>query len=245
MRNAGIQVISRAGAVLRVCGASQAGLSLGDIATVLALPRSTVQRIVNALVTERLLQADGTRHSIRIGPGLHAISNAQRIDVIEIVHPFLKELSAITGETVDLAEFKRDHLVFVDQVSGSQRLRAISSVGEVFPLHNTANGKAALSLLPDHTVIAVLHSNGQIQGATLTRFMDEIETVRRTGIAEDTDQHVDGISAVGTAFRTAIGDIYALSIPLPSVRFPSRKIQLSDLLLTFCRRIEVALKSSR
>ena len=37
---------------------------------------------------------------------------------------------------------KKDHLVFIDQVIGSQRLRTVSAVGETFPLHCTANGKA-------------------------------------------------------------------------------------------------------
>ena len=56
------------------------------------------------------------------------------------------------SETVDLSAVKGDHLVFVDQVTGSQRLRAVSAVGETFPLYCTANGKAYLAQLDDSAV---------------------------------------------------------------------------------------------
>ena len=52
-------------------------------------------------------------------------------------------------ETVDLSTVKKDHLVFIDQVVGSQRLRTASAVGETFPLYCTANGKAYLAQLSD------------------------------------------------------------------------------------------------
>lgn len=245
MRKLGIQVISRAAAILRVCSTAKTGLSLGAIAAQLALPRSTVQRIVNALVVEGLLQTNGTHRSIRIGIGLHAIAWAQRIDVVEIAHPFLKELSQSTGETVDLAELKGDHLVFVDQVSGSHRLRTISSVGEIFPLHNTANGKAALSFMPDEEVISILGPNIQIEPANLKLLLNEIQVARQTGFAEDNDEHMEGISAIGAAFQTETGNIFAISIPLPSVRFQSKKQQLAEMLRLYCSQIEVAIKTSK
>jgi DNA-binding IclR family transcriptional regulator len=245
MRKQGIQVISRAAAILRVCGASNAGLSLGEIAAELALPRSTVQRIVNALVTEGLLQTNGTHRSIRIGLGLHAIAVAQTVDVVELAHPFLKELSHSTGETVDLAELKSDHLVFVDQVSGSHRLRTVSSVGEIFPLHNTANGKAALSLMSDDDVLSTLRSSTKIEPANLNLVLNEIQIARQNGFAEDNDEHMEGISAVGTAFQTRTGNIFAISIPLPTVRFKSQKQQLAEMLLLFRSKIEDALNTTR
>ena len=47
---------------------------------------------------------------------------------------------------------KKDHLVFIDQVIGSQRLRAVSAVGDTFPLYCTANGKAYLAQLSDDAI---------------------------------------------------------------------------------------------
>ncbi|KHN91196.1 hypothetical protein BSK71_04695 [Pectobacterium actinidiae] len=53
----GIQVISRAAAILREVCESPDGLSLGQLAALTGLARSTVQRIVDALESEHLVQA--------------------------------------------------------------------------------------------------------------------------------------------------------------------------------------------
>ena len=45
---------------------------------------------------------------------------------------------------------------FVDQVPAPRRLRATSAVGELFPLHCTANGKALLAALPAAEAAALL-----------------------------------------------------------------------------------------
>ena len=140
MKSQGIQVIARAGAILRVCAEAKNGLSLAAIAKEVNLPRSTVQRIVSALACEGLLFSDGSHRSIRLGGELFQVAAQHHLDVVEIIHPFLKDLSEVTGETVDLAVLRGSRLVFIDQVTGSQRLRAVSSVGEAFSLHNSANG---------------------------------------------------------------------------------------------------------
>ena len=223
----GIQVISRAAAILRVCQDADGGLSLGDIAERVDLPRSTVQRIVAALAAEGLLVAGGDARSVRLGPQIHALADGQRVDVVEIAHAHLKALAEATGETVDLALLRRDHMVFVDQITGSQRLRAVSAVGEPFPMHCTANGKAALALL-DATV-AEPHYRAALKRYTPSTILTapalrrEIARVAAAGIASDREEHTLGICALGAAFRVATGAIYAVSIPMPALRFAERQ----------------------
>ena len=70
-------------------------------------------------------------------------------DFITLARPLLERLSGGTAhETVDLSTVKKDHLVFIDQVIGSQRLRAVSAVGDTFPLYCTANGKPTSRSFP-------------------------------------------------------------------------------------------------
>lgn len=222
----GIQVLARAAAILRICKDAPAGLSLGAIAEQAELPRSTVQRIVAALAAEGLLFAGQDAGSIRLGPAMYALAQSTMYDVVEIAHPHLKRLSENIGETVDLAVLRRDHLVFVDQIVGLQRLRAVSAVGERFPLHCTANGKAALALLDD-AEIAQLCAAGMERFTdatlvTLRALREDIVRIRKTGLALDRQEHSAGISAIGAAFRDPGGVIYAISIPMPSVRFDQR-----------------------
>ena len=231
----GIQVINRAARILRSLRDEPAGLSLGQIAGRVDLPRSTVQRIVNALVAEGLLMTTAPGGHVRLGLEILALAASSRIDVVEIAHPYLKSLSEECAETVDLSVLRKDHLVFVDQVVGPHRLRAVSAVGEVFPLHSTANGKACLALLSDTEIGArcadAFSDPSEAIGKTLETLLGELGEVRRTGIAFDQDEHTSGISAVGTAFIDPGGNLYAISVPIPTQRFTQKSARVAELLL--------------
>lgn len=229
----GVQVISRAAEILRILKKDNTGLSLGQIADRVQLPRSTVQRIVNALMAERLVMASSAEGGLRLGSEIQSLAAAGRINMADLVRPILTDLSKATSETVDLAVFRDDHMVFVDQVIGSHRLRTVSAVGEVFPMTTTANGKAVLALMADDQMVTI--ANHELKAAAtrerpLSAFLKEIEDVRETGIAWDFMEHTDGISAAGFAFRDPMEQIYAVSVPVPSHRFDKLKGKLADLL---------------
>lgn len=232
-RSQGIQVIARAADILRILKKENNGLSLGQIAGSVGLPRSTVQRIVNSLIAEGLVMASSNGGDLRLGPEIQSLAAAGRIDVAQMVRPILTKLSKETGETVDLAVFRNDHMVFVDQVVGTHRLRTVSAPGETFPMSVTANGKAVLALLTDDLTMPLVTEEIQsTKGKTksLSEIMAEIGQIRQTGIAWDQNEHTDGISAVGCAFQTPSGLIYAISIPAPSQRFDTRREALATAL---------------
>lgn len=218
MHSSGIQVISRAAAIFRALSDSEQGMSLGQIARKVGLPRSTVQRIVAALEHENLLTHAKSSGQVRLGPEIQKLARSANRDIRPTLRPFLEKLCKDTGETVDLAHFRGDHVVFVDQVPGGQRLRAVSAIGERFPLASTANGKACVALLSDADARQHLPAS-------------EIIAVRENGYALDLDEHTDGISAIGFAFALPAGDIYAISVPTPSHRFAARREMLISHLL--------------
>jgi len=240
-----IQVIARAIAVMKACDALGPGLSLGEIAKRVGLPRSTVQRIVQSLTEGGFLVSQGRSRSIALGPDLLAMGANATNNVFEQSHPFLKALAEETGETVDLARFNRDHMVFIDQVAGAHRLRAVSAVGDVFPLHCTANGKAALALLHDEKLHAVL--NGELAAFTPNTITApealraEIEQLRSGAVAIDNEEHSLGICAIGLGFADTARQVYAVSIPIPAVRFADMRAKCEPLLVSTVRSIERAL----
>lgn len=217
----GIQVIARAAAILRALKAAQTGLSLGQIAETIDLPRSTVQRIVGALQAERLVITDSKGRGIRLGPEIAALAEGTRYNVVELCRLHLTELAQATGETADLSVLRGIGMIFLDQVPGSHRLRTVSSVGEVFPLTTTANGQSCLSLLPPDTAAQFVRDEWDRRGIAgdMGRFMARLQAVRDTGLAYDLDQHSPGISAIGFAFKTPTGDLHAISVPVPTSRF--------------------------
>jgi len=233
----GIQVIARAAKVLRILENEKDGLSLGQIAKRVGLPRSTVQRIVNALADEQLLIAATPNARVALGPAILRMAANTNFDFAKFVRPHLESLAQRTGETVDLSMQRGDKMVFVDQITASHRLSAVSAVGESFPTFSSANGKAALSLM-DNDSIASLLGNGLFKETpntitSMSRLISEIEEIRQTNIATDAEEHTEGISALGTAFTDPLGRIFAVSVPVPTIRFLRSKESLTAALRDF------------
>jgi DNA-binding IclR family transcriptional regulator len=218
-----VQVIARAAAILRALEDESSGLSLGQIAQRVNLARSTVQRIVAALEAEKFLIAASPTGRVRLGPTILRLADSARTDFVAIVRPYLTQLSSELKETVDLSVVKTDHLVFIDQVIGSQRLRMVSAVGETFPLYCTANGKAYLATLDDAAIAKLIGASYEARTPrTLTRLEDllrDLKTVRKAGVAIDREEHAQGVCAAGVVTRDPVGNVVAISVPVPAQRF--------------------------
>ncbi|MFM2289232.1 MAG: hypothetical protein RL684_2375 [Pseudomonadota bacterium] len=236
-----IQVIARAASVLRALEGEGEGLSLGQISQRVGLARSTVQRIVDALSTEQLLIAATPSSGVRLGPALVRLAASASVEFDQLTRPVLLELSQQVGETVDLSVLKGGSAVFTDQVQGAHRLRAVSAIGETFPLHCTANGKALLGTVEPRQLARLMRvAREKYTPNTITRAADldkAIEAYRRTGLAYDNEEHTEGISAVGTAFVDPLGRAIALSIPVPTTRFKRNAVTLATRLLAARKKI--------
>jgi IclR family transcriptional regulator, acetate operon repressor len=195
-REDGIQVLRRAAAALDEIAAAPGQLRLVDLEAQLGLAKSTVRRLVVALVEVGFASVDG-QGRYALGDRLLGLGGADDASLAALFRPTIEELARGTSETVDLSVLRGEQMLFIDQVESAHRLRAVSAVGVRFPTDTTANGKAALALL---------------RGGS--------------GIAFDRDEHTVGISAVGIAGRTAGGHIVAISVPAPTERFHANEKQI-------------------
>lgn len=236
----GIQVIARSATILRTLRDHPNGISLGQIAAKVDLPRSTVQRIVGALQEERFVISGGQRGNFFIGPEVKAMADASRSDIVRECQPLLAELTARTGETTDLSVMRLQGMVFLDQVIGKHRLRAVSAVGEVFPFTTTANGRACLSKLTDAEVTKRVSNEWKRSGETgdIELFLKQLPPIRRTGLAYDLGEHTVGLSAIGCAFKDRLGDLHAISVPIPTPRFDEARSAVEAALLETVDTVE-------
>ncbi len=167
-----------------------------------------------------------------LGGGLARLAQASVAALPTRLRPALESLSRATGETVDLAVLDGDSVRFVDQLPGPQRLRAVSAVGAVFPLHCTANGKALLAALGPERARALLAAKlPRLTPHTITShraLAAELDEAARTGVAFDREEHSEGICAVGAAVPGPGGPVAALSVPVPTPRFLGSERRLAD-----------------
>lgn len=192
-RDDGLQVLRRAAAALDEIATAPGRLRLVDLGTNLGLAKSTARRLLVALVDVGFAAVDdGGRY--RLGDRLLGLTSADGANLAALLRPVIERVAAATEETVDLSVLRGRQMWFIDQIESAHRLRAVSAVGERFPLDVTANGKAALELLDD-------------------------ASARISSITYDRDEHTAGISAAGIAARLSSGHIVAISVPAPTERF--------------------------
>lgn len=221
-KTAGIQVISKAIKILRLL--TDRGTSLGELARMTELPRSTVQRIVDTLAAEHLVECGDC--GVRLGWGLNDLAKNAYSDVAaQLRHP-LEMLFEKTHETVDISTFHGREVIFLDRIISDQAVRVVPIYDRPKPVYAMANGKAMLSLLSDTQIMALL--NEQMPALTPRTLGDvptlllQIEKVRASGFSYDEEEHAEGVCAVGIALPVPGRPAHALSVVLPSYRFASR-----------------------
>lgn len=231
-----VQVIARAAAILRTLAENDAGLSLSQISQRTGLARSTAQRIVAALQAEKLVIAASSYGRVVLGPEILRLARAARSDIVQVAHPVLVQLSTELCETVDLSVVLKDRLLFVDQVIGPHRLRTVSAVGDTFPLFCTANGKAYLATLDDRSVEQLIGRHYEARTPNtlvdLQDLLQDLDRIRKSGLAFDREEHTLGISAVGVGLLDAVGHPMAVSVPVPTQRFAAMEATIAERLLS-------------
>lgn len=78
---------------MRALSADPRGVSMAGIAAEVGLPRSTVQRIATALVTESLAEPAGAAGGVRLGPALGLPIYPTEADLVSVARPHLKSPS--------------------------------------------------------------------------------------------------------------------------------------------------------
>ncbi len=242
----GVQAIARAAAVLRALSRDQGTMSLGAIASATGLPRSTVQRLVQALRQERFVDVgDASCPGVRLGPALAELASSIRVDVVRLVRPHLEALFEAVRETVDFSQAQGKQVQFLDQIVSDQELRVVPRREAALSLHCMANGKALLATMPDSVIEQFLgpklERTTRNSIATLPELLAELAMVRSTGYAYDRQEHSYGVCAVGIGVGPVYGRHYAVSAAVPAQRFETVLPAIRTALLSCKEGIETAL----
>lgn len=242
VQGSGVQMISRVASMLRLLQSNPGGLSQVDIGERLAMARSTVSRILNALEDEGLVASLGPRGPYRLGPQIARMARTVRLGVVADMRPLLEKLSNELTETANLAILDGDRVTLVTQVVSPHPLSAICVVGESFPLHCCANGKALLANLPPAQQAQVLSGRlTRYTASTITTakaLRGELIQIRRDGVAYDRGEQIDGLCAVAVALQGVGDDRLAVSVSVPAPRFYGRETELAEALLSWNQNVK-------
>jgi Transcriptional regulator len=220
-RPAGIQVISRAAKVMRVLADHPEGLSLAEIAKRVALPRSTVQRIIQALESEGFAEPAGPAGGFQLGAALSELVYRHQVDIVSLARPFLEALSSELGETVTLCMLSGMHVSAIDRVIAEQPLRVVFPLGTIpHPTHLLAPGRALLADLPEQARLVVLRS---LVGPEAGRISAEL--AHEPDGVKDQSSFIPGLVGFAVPMQSRFGR-YAITVILPDLRTAGREAEI-------------------
>ncbi|MEX1020534.1 MAG: IclR family transcriptional regulator [Litorilinea sp.] len=203
--------------VLEVFTAHEPRLSLAEISRRLGLPRSTTHNLLKTLHSRNLLEKVDSDH-YALGPALIGLSPAVRVNV-EIRDrsaPLLRELADACRESVYLTIPDGDQILYIYALESPRRLLARSAVGDRFPYHCTAVGKAMLAFFPPATTADILDRLGlpAMSPSTITDrgvLEAELAQTRQRGYATDAGENNPNIFCMGAPILDAQGRVVAAS----------------------------------
>jgi IclR family acetate operon transcriptional repressor len=240
----GAQAALRAIRLLKLFTAEAPELQLAELSCLSGLNKTTTHRLLQALLSEELLDRNPATSAYRLGPGMMALgvqalsSNDLRLRA----RPFLKRLAEETGETATLEIPIDDTMLILDEVTSKYFVGASGNVGTRWPIHATSTGKALIAF-EQHGPDRLRKTLQSLTPRTITEF-DALEKqlgdIRRRGFAETIDELEEGFSGVGAVVRGGMGEILgALSICGPSQRMTeSRRAQLGATLCSVATRLQ-------
>lgn len=224
-------------------------LRVSDAADQLGVAPSTAHRLLSALRAHGLAEQDSAR-CYHPGPAMNILGGTARPrgadHLARLLHPYLVELAAATGETAQLMVLTGTGARFIDAAEGAHALRVASRIGLVLPAHVTSGGKALLAeLAPDR--LAGLYPRGlalmpEATGPDLARLRRELTGVRRRRYARNLEESEQGVNAVGTCVRDGAGRaLAAVVVAAPALRVPRRELpRLAGALIPAAERMSAA-----
>lgn len=239
--------VDRALAVLCSFSRETPALGVTELSERLDLTKSTVHRLLQALMARGLVARDPDHRHYTLGYRILALASAVpgEADLRQICRPHMQWLRSATEETISLYAVAGDVRVCLDELESPQMLRMSAGIGRCFPLDRGAAGKA---LLLDGPADADrwLRAARALSAARRAELIVELEQSRARGYTQSNGETVAGAGSLAAPIRAADGRIVAaLNVGAPASRVtPEVAARAAAALLEAVGRIERDLRAA-
>ena len=217
-----IPAIDRMMDVLSALEEHPSGASITALTNALAVPRSTVYRILNTLEAHHVVQRDDSGW-YWLGQRLrtlaaHVRPDAALLDLAAMAQPFLDEVAISAGHSVKLSVLDGEEVLVLAAAQGRRPYALGVTAGQRMPINAGAAGKLLFAFQPPERQAEWLsHPLAAFSSRTITdskRLKAEATRIRRQGWAQDRGESAPSIYAYAAPIRDHGGQVLAaLSIP--------------------------------
>ena len=245
-----IPVIDRMMDVLGELEHQEEGLTIRALTAKLALPRTTIYRILNTLQQHDMVWRDeaGAYHLGRrlLTLASHVAARVSDIDLAAIGQPFLDRLASELGEGIKLSVIDQDGILVLAAAQGRREYALTVAPGQRMPIHAGAASKLLLAYLPPEELDYWLSKPVAAYTAkTITdpkRLRAELARIRRLGWARDRGENAPSIQAFAAPVFSRSGKMEAaISVPFLAGTEPSRMEEIRMAAIDTARAMSEAL----
>jgi IclR family acetate operon transcriptional repressor len=206
--------------------ASRQPIGVGELARVLDMPKSSVQRALVTLHTAgwiRPAAGEVTRWVITTRALAVGGRASGDLDLRGAALPIMEELRRRTGETIHLTVPEDGKMVLIERLETDKPVRTSMALGHALPLHASANGKAVLAYGSSEVLRPLLVD--ELPRYTDTTITDpdelraELAAIRERGFAVNRGEWRSDVGSVAAAVMG--GDekpIASISVNIPMSR---------------------------
>lgn len=208
-------------------------MKLQDISMEADIPVSTVLRMLNTLLEMGYVNQneDTLRYSLSLKFAYIGELVKRQVNITQIAHPKLIDLSNAVGECCCLAVEDESEILYLDFFSNQANniLTTTQRIGKRAPMYCTGIGKLLLTNYSEEE-LSVYVKNTQLipyTSNTLTSLAQislELEKVKAQGYAIDDEECDQGAKCIAAPIYDYSGKIIAgISVTAPSVRFKEER----------------------
>jgi IclR family KDG regulon transcriptional repressor len=210
-----VPAIDKCFSILSLIAEAKRPFGFNEIVRNLGLNKSTVFNILHTLKDLDVLER-GPDGLFRLGTRLFILGNAAGggSDLIQTVHPYLETINRDFKLSTFFGILSGKEVIILDKADRAHRIKLSSEIGMRIPIFAGVAGKALLSQLPEAEIEKVL-SEITPKRYTSRTIMDkevykkEILSVKKTGIAYDREEYIEGLIAVAIPLQTCREELQA------------------------------------
>jgi len=215
------RTVGRVMAILELVVASESrGMRLGDLASAVGAPKSSLHALTKGLVSTGYLREDDGRYVV--GPAITSLISADPATARFAYRHILSDLAEQWNETVMLATLVGDSVVYIDCVEPDTFIRANPSLNKRLTLWPRSSGKIFLAHM-DHRRFESYLRRHHPDPAEAELVRSEAAKARETGVGVNIGQ--SGTDHIGIAVPIFLGRTSvttAIAIAGPRARMEDR-----------------------
>lgn len=232
-----MSTIAKAARVLDLYTPQAPEWGVSDVANALEIPRSTAHSLLAGLTTAGLLQQP--RHGrYELGWRAFELGQIHRVTsgrLVEIARPVMQDVARKHAESVCIAVYDRQSLIFIDKIVGEDSLSVVGPrIGIRYEPHSFASGRLLMAHRPDAEIDAYIRgremrtrSTGAIM--TTAALWKDLARIRAEDLSYDHGEAILDVGCVAAALTGPHGRVIAsVSVSAPARRFTENKPRLAS-----------------